>query len=207
MAHTKGVVHIEIDGLREVMQGLDTPALRKAARQTLADLIGMAKTVTSAGIRAKFNVKKQDLDPRLTVKLPTYASLTGEIRVAGAPIPLVYFGARQLRDTLAGVQVRDNRGGRKTQRRAKGDRGVTYSLTVEGKKNLPHAFIAFNRSFGRYEVFQRKGKARNELRTFRSITIASMFEQERVIEPVTRRIQAEFDGRFAHHLAYFMGAR
>jgi hypothetical protein len=204
MSQTKGVVYIKIDGLREALQGLDTPAIRKAARRTLADLTKMAKTEASAGIRRRFNVKKRDLDPRMVVVMPTFASMTGEIKVSGAPIPLVYFGAKQLRDVAAGVVVRNNRGGVKAQKRAKGLRGVTYSLSPGVTENLPHAFIAWHRRWGRYEVFQRKGKERYEIRSFRSITIASMFEQGGVIGPVTKRVQAEFDGRFRHHLRYFI---
>lgn len=204
MSHTKGVVRVEIVGLREVLQGLDTPVLRKAAKQTLDDLIKMAKTEASAGIRQHFNVQKKDLDPRLVVTRPTYASLTGEIKVSGKPIPLVYFGAREIRELRGGGVLVQNRKSGRRQVRASGPRGVTYEIEPGEEKTLPKAFMAYHSAFGRVEVFQRKGRSRYPLRTFRSITIASMFEQPRVLDPVVQRIQNEFDRRFAHHLRYFI---
>lgn len=203
MSGTRGVIFIEVDGLKEVLQGFDTAALRKAAKATLSDLIKMAKTEASAGIREKFNVRKGDLDPRLQVKLPTYANLTGEISIKGTPIPLVYFGAREVRKTNVGYLVQDRRSGRR-QRRASGEVGVTYEITKGKKETLAKAFMAYHSGFGRVEVFQRKGKGRYPLRTFRSITIPSMFEQPRVIDAVTAKIQNNFDARFAHHLRYFL---
>lgn len=202
MAGTKGVIKFKVEGLAAAMQFLDTPAVRKAARETLKDMVKMAKTEASEGIRAKFNVKKQDLDPRLRVKLPTYANLTSEIAVSGTPIPLVYFGAREVRDVRGGVLVQDRRSGRR-QRRASGDRGVTYEIEKGKRENLPKAFMAYHHIWGRVEVFQRKGKARYPIRSFRSITIPSMFTQERVLGAVQRRVQDNFDKRFVHHLRYF----
>lgn len=204
MSHTKGVVFVEIVGLREAMQGMDTPAVRKAGRQTLADLTKMGKTEISAGIRQYFNVKKQDLDPRLVVRMPTYSSMTGEIKVSGSPIPLVYFGAREVRAVRGGGFLVQNRRSGRRQQRASGPKGVSYEVEPGEVKTLPNAFMAYHHAFGRIEVFQRKGKARYPLRSFRSITIASMFEQARVLGPVEMRIQNEFDKRFMHHLRFFI---
>lgn len=202
MSGTKGIINVEIVGLAEALSELDTAVVRKAARSALSDLVKMAKTEASAGIREKFNVKKRDLDANLKVKLPSYANLTGEIRVGGTPIPLMYFGAKEVRDTRRGVLVQDRRAG-KIQRKAKGPRGVTYEIEKGERPTLPKAFIAYHSRFGRLEVFQRKGKSRIPLRTFRSISIASMFSQERVLAAVTRKIQDNFDQRFAHHLRHF----
>lgn len=202
MAGTKGVVNIRIEGLAEALQALEGRSVRRAARETLKDLVKMAKTEASTGIREKFNVRKADLDPRLRVRLPTYANLTSEIKVSGLPIPLTYFGAREVRDSRSGVRIQDRRSGR-IQRRSSLARGVSYEIEKGKRANLPKAFMAFHNAFGRVEVFQRKGKERYPLRTFRSITIPSMLEQPRVIERIRARIQDNFDKRFKHHLRYF----
>lgn len=203
MSGTKGLIFIKVEGLAEALQFLDTPAVRKAAKETLKDLVKMAKTEASSGIREKFNLKKQDLDPRLKVRLPSFSNLTSEIAITGTPIPLVYFGAREVRDTQQGVLVQDRRSGR-IQRRASGARGVTYEVERGQRKTLSKAFMAYHSRFDRVEVFQRKGKKRLPLRTFRSITIPSMFSQDRVILPVTAKVQDNFDQRFDHHLRYFV---
>lgn len=203
MQGKSGLIYIEIKGLREAMAMLQTPPVRRAARATLAEMTKLAKTEASTGIRARFNIKKKDLDPRMRVKLPTYSSLTGELTVSGPPIPLIYFGAKQISRAGGRVSIRNNRGQAKMQKRSKGADGVTYQVE-KTKATLPHAFIAWHKSWGRWEVFQRKGKGRFPLRTFRSITVPSMFEQPRVLDAVRKRIQDAFDGRFFHHLTYFM---
>lgn len=203
MAGKKGIVYIEIDGLRAALQGLDSRAVRRAARETLKELTQAAKAQAISGIREKFNVQRQDLNSHMRVKLPTFANLTGEIAISGTPLPLVYFGAKEIRRVSGGVIVQDRRSGRR-QKRAKGKGGVTYSITPNDPKNLPNAFMAYHSRFGRVEVFQRKGRSRYPVRTFRSITIPSMFEQPRVLEAVTEKIQDSFDKRFAHHLRYFL---
>jgi len=199
--------HIKIEGLSDVLSSM-SKSVRKAARTTITEFVKQSKIEASAEIREKYNIKKADLEKHMKVKLPTYADLTGEILVYGNPIPLVYFGATEVRDVRGGVAIQSTTRGR-VQRRSSAARGVTYEIEKGKKNNLPDAFMAYSDKWGRVEVFRRQRKgdkrvARLPIFTFRSISIPSMFNQERVVGEITKRINARFEGRFAHHLNYFL---
>lgn len=131
---------------------------------SLSDIINIALSRTSRGIPAaiskvvtsQYNIKASDVKKVVSVRL---SHIEHEIRIAvdNKPIPLKYFGARQL--VFGGVSIAIKKGNRTTIPRAfvggwvpypvMRRRGRVYKMKYIGERLGGHVFIPVDRPFGK----------------------------------------------------------
>ena len=84
-----------------------------------------------------------------------------------------------------GTTVQTRKSSRRLKR-ASGRSGVYVQILRGGAQtHLPHAFMIGLKS-GHVGVFERQGKSRLPIREDRTITVASMFQQEQVYDPAVK---------------------
>ena len=102
-------IRINADDMKKVeasLRGLpDTVA--KVASRAINDTLAGVKTDASAEIRAIVTLKKSAVDATFKVSKASVTNLSGLFRSTGSPVPLIEYGARQVK---AGVSVQVKRG-------------------------------------------------------------------------------------------------
>lgn len=182
---------IQLHGYDQLRQSLNPKIVDKAAKAAINKALSKGRTEVSTQIRKKWNIKKKDLDKKLTIKKANGTYLSGSFLARSRPISTTYYGAKQF--TPHGVA---NRAGKKTRKRKTGKSGVFTQILRNGKKtHQPHAFIAKMKS-GHIGVFERVNKKRLKIREYNTITIASMFGQKEVYEPALKKIEQTMDTEF-----------
>jgi hypothetical protein len=107
----------------------------KAKVMAINKAIKSTRTAISKFIRAKYKIKKSDLDKFLRIIAASYANPKGKLEITDKPIPLIKFNAKQT------------------------SKGVTYSYYVGGgRKHIKSAFIQTIKKTNYTGVFKRKGK-------------------------------------------------
>jgi len=192
-------VSVSIKGLDKALLMLDEKKVRRAARMAVNDGVVTGRKVASQEIRKMWNIKAARINKELRkIKAPTNADLTGIIRAKGKPISLVHFGAKHVRGRMTTTGTKSTR-----SKRSKKVGGVFVQIRRGKKTRLPHAFIATTRA-GKtgihIGVFQRSGKNRLPIQSQASVTIATMFDQRRVMIPTLKQIDDRMNKRFDHHL-------
>lgn len=193
---------IQLKGYDELRKLLDPKIVDKAAYRALNKALSKGRTEVSKQIRKKWNIKKKDLDKKLTIKKANGTHLSGSFMAKSRPISMTYFGAEQFRPyDIVNKKRRDysvTRGGAKMLgvKQAKGKSGVYFKSLRQGPKtHKPNAFLATTDS-GHIGVFERMGKKRLKVREFNTITVASMFGQKEVYEPSLKKIEETMDSEF-----------
>ena len=189
---------VSIKGLNAAVLMLDSKIVRRAARMALNESLTTGRKVASQQIRKRWNLKTDRTKKELTkYKLASNTDLTGIIRAKGRPIDLINFGAKWKR----GRTTTTSKGrtiGKKNARMG----GVLVEIQRGKRIRLPSAFIA---STGSHTgVFERMGKSSLPLRNMAVITMASMFDQDRVMLPTMTQINDRMAERFGHHLDRLM---
>lgn len=188
-------VSVSIKGMDKALLMLDEKKVRRAARMAVNDGVTTGRKVASQEIRKVWNIKAARINKELRkLKAPTTADLTGIIRAKGQPISLVHFGAKHVRGRTTTTGTKSTR-----SKRAKKTGGVFVQIKRGRKTRLPHAFIATmpNRHIG---VMERLGKSRLKIQSKSSVTIATMFNQRRVMLPTLKQIDDRMNKRLDHHL-------
>lgn len=165
---------IEITGIKEALATIAPDKVRRSAVSALKRVAQSGRTEVSSAIRDVYNIKKRDLDKRITLStinrydLSTTLRITGRGKLTGegaedehtVGISLAYFGAKQIKGTkqLATVRAHQRTStlfgkGVKTftvpqyQRRIKKDGGVNVQIFTGGNKTfLKGAFLATMKS-------------------------------------------------------------
>lgn len=177
------------DGVKKILEQLDPKNATKVLTRTMRRAIDTARTEASSTIRENVKVKKSDLDPQMRVKYAKPDDLKAVINVSGKPISLLYFGAKQL---TAQNRVITRTGGRQLKRASRNlGQGVTYEILKGQKKNLPHAFIAFDPRLNRLVVWRRVGTKRYPVKSVNMVTIASLFANRKTLAAMQRKIREE----------------
>lgn len=190
--------------IKEMRRRLGERETGKAIASALNRVSAMGKTKASAQIRARYRIKKQDLDKRMGTNKASYKHLRAQIWSHGVPIPVHLFKYKQMKK---GVRV-----------------------TILGRTSvIPHAFVATMRN-GHKGVFARghygpsgfihrtsrstrgryhrkKGSTgrmqlQNDLPITQLTTVSQgpMFSHPTVIEPVMHRVEDMLGVRIAHEL-------
>lgn len=95
--------------------------VRTAMASAIKDVLKKSKTRLSKKIREKINLKKNQIDPNITIANPTKSMLMGTLWIKGKRKPLIAFGAKW----KPGQSV-----------------GASYMISKdEGRKRMPGAFI------------------------------------------------------------------
>lgn len=203
---------IELKGVDAALQSLDPKIVTRAATASLNRTVQSGKTAASEEIRKDWNVKKSDLDPRITIRPARAGDMKAVITISGKSMSLSYFGARQITGTR--VLTRSGKGiksGKVTRgMRAAGPvpRGVNVQV-LKGKDTalLRRAFLAKMKKSGHIGVFRRVGKDRLPIAEKNVVSIATMASKPAVMERLVKRIEERWASEFPHQLEYYLGRK
>jgi hypothetical protein len=148
-----------------------------AGASALNRLAQMAKTQISSDIRAKYNIKKMDIDPLIRVTRATANNLNASLIVTNKGIPLGYFGPRQ---TRAGASIAVARGARRV---------------------IAHSFIATMRH-GKAQVFIRTSKARGPVKALYGPSVLQLFGGRHTRELVEQLVASKFPEIVYHEIDF-----
>jgi len=174
--------NIEIKGIKEALGKIDSKKVQRAAVSALRRVAMSGRTEVSSAIRDVYNIKKRDLDKRISVSPINKYNLSATLRVTGrgkmisegrekdtVGVSLAYFGAKQIKGTKQMTTVRAHqRTGKlfgktvKTfaipqyQRRIRKGGGVSAKIFTDGDRTLVRgAFLAKMKS-GHIGVMRRR---------------------------------------------------
>jgi hypothetical protein len=203
------MISVKLEGFDEAMASLNPKHVKSAARMAINDGARAGRTEAARRIRERWNVKaaKVNTELRNTV-MASSSKLEAVISAKGRPVSLSYYGFKQIQ------RVTKGKGGKYRQ-----TRGVTGSILKGVKVSYRRAFKATMQS-GFTGVFvneadyinqdylyrtPRRGnyagqRGRNSIINLATITLPSMLEQPRVMEPTLRTIRERMADRFAYHL-------
>jgi hypothetical protein len=197
------MVTVKMIGLKEALESMNPAKVTQAASLSLNDAARSGRTEGGREIRARWNVQASKVNAELkNVQFSRRDDLSAIIQAKGRSISLTYFGAKEVRDTKNGVLTQDRRKG-KLSSRSSAARGVTVQILRGQTTRLPKSFINALKS-GYIGVFRRVAGSR-KIVDMSTITIASMFQQERVQERTISAAVAKWKERFAYHLDRLAG--
>lgn len=122
-------ITVRIDGLDGILRRLNSLKMNapKTLRMAINDTASHARTVAVKGITAEWNIKAQDVRKTFSIRQATTNNLTAELVSKGKPLPLLYFGAKQIGKTSF-----TKTGKRRATRQA----GVRYKVKKQGGREL-----------------------------------------------------------------------
>lgn len=139
--------------LKDLLSGLRRELQPRVIAAAINDTAKHVKAKSSTDIRQKFAIKKADLDRHIAINKASPVKLEAVVSVAGEPIPVMKFGARQIR------------------------KGVSFKiLKAGGRKVLRRGFIAKMPS-GHTGVFRRAGTRRLPIIEQKVVTPPTMWKQ------------------------------
>ena len=158
------------------LSNLRDTVVNKATYRGLNKALDRTATETSREIRKEYNVKHRAVMSALKKRRAGPKSLFAQMRIEGARIPLIEFGARQTR------------------------LGTTVQVKVKGGRKLVRsAFITTTRT-GIRGVFLRSGKPRYPIRHQRSISIPQAISNKAVIAALQAITREEFSKEYERQL-------
>lgn len=222
------MIEIRLHGVDNLLQRLDPRMVNKAIRMSVTETAKAAKAETSERIRAKWNIKKRDLERKFTIR-SGWSGFSKTLTIAGDPIGLSYFGAREVRLSRSGVITRkrgkDGSLKTKTGRRTRQQLGVSVEIEKGKRTVLQRSWITNARSFAgsmkggarggegvlygerRARVLSRmKDGKRRDIWGPKSISVPSMFRQGKIERAVTDKATDVFNTRFRYHIKRLMDA-
>ncbi|GEM_PF-3007272 len=173
---------IQITGIKEALAKIDSKKVQRAAVSALKRVAASGKTEVSSAIRDVYNIKKRDLDKRITLSAVDKNTLSATLRITGrgklisegedrgtVGISLAYFGAKQIKGTKQMVTVKAHQRTQRVfgksvktftvpqyQHRIKKGGGVSAQIFTGGSKTfLKGAFLATMKS-GHKGVMRRR---------------------------------------------------
>ena len=193
------MISVKVEGLSEMQKALDPRRASKAGMLAINDAARAGRTEAGRAIRTRWNIKADKLNAELrNVTFASNDSLTAIIQAKGKPISLTYFGAKEVRDIKGrGVLVQNRKSG-KMVKRTKSARGVSVQIERGRITQLPKSFIATVKS-GHIGVFRRLEKSRLPIIDMATVTIATMFGQEKVQAATIKAVKAKWAERLQHH--------
>lgn len=203
---------IKLNGVKEALEKFDPAKVRRAAKVSLNRAVKSGRTEASSVIRERWNIKKSDLDRKITFKGALMSNLTAMLTVEGEPINLLYFGARQI---TGGRSISLKRKGSisvdaqfKTGRAGRGYSGVTVRIKRGRKTVLPKAFMGRGKG-GTPLVFIRSSKVKSTvkgkegLKAVKVITKASIFKQAKTLDKVVKKIERQWQKEWDNQIKQF----
>lgn len=208
------MITIKLVGFEEALRTIDPEVAKKAAKAAMDRTAQSGKTTASEEIRAVWNVKKSDLDPRIKIYPPRMNDLKAVIEISGKPMSLSYFGAKQIFGgtvrSRVGKNLKDGKVTRKMRSVGPLPQGVVVQI-MKGKDTvlMRSAFMSKMPKSGHIGVYRRTGKDRLPIDEKNVISIASMANRPEVMTAMIKRIQQRWLAEFPHQLKYYQerGAR
>lgn len=195
---------LELKGLDGAAEIFPNSIVSTAAMRSVNRAVDRGRSEATRALYARWNLKKADINRAVkTIKAQkSDHGTTTYLSAVGRPISLTYFGAKWFRPRAV-----VSRQGTQQRKRATGKSGVYYQvLRGGGQEHKPHAFIAKTRS-GHFGVFERLGKGSLPIDERKVITIASMFGQQNIFDPVLTTINQTWEAEFPRQLALLLGQR
>jgi len=182
-------ITVRVEGLDKVARMLDPKRFERVVRRTVNKTAAKAKTAMSKEVRKTYTIKAKDFNKKVKLNRAKGRSLKAVIRAKDTRgTPLINFNPRQTK------------------------KGVTYRVKkTEGRKRLPHAFIAtmpsghtgvFKRFGPRVRIRGRAGKHQRIREQFRVDTVG-MVNQEGV-KAARRTVDTDMDRILTHELNFEM---
>lgn len=204
---------VELKGIEEALKIFDPAIVDKAIQSSLIRVLSSGKTSISENIRNIYNVKKSDLDPRITLDKSRISDNEAAIIVGGRSMSLSYFGAKQILRNI--TRSRSSQGGILTKaisKKAKARGPMPYGVQIEVFKGKPiilkKVFIGqMNRSSGHVGVFRRLFKSRLPIDEKAVVTFATMVNNKMIMPVVLQRIADRWEIEFANNLEFHSGGK
>lgn len=207
-------ITVKLNGLDNVRKKLDPQIARRAIVRSLDRTVSSAKTEASSTLRDKYNIKKSDLDPKMSVMKASHTNLAAYLTLTGEPISLMRFNPVQVR---GGIRTFIKQGMAQSRTRGRATGGVRIEIIKSKTKTRRRAFmgigkhgvpLVFERIKGSKspERFYKSGKPKEKLRALKVVTYPSMLKQpqhmshlkERIIEQWQKNIRHELSEGFKH---------
>lgn len=164
--------------------------MNKAISSALNKTVVTAKKEMSQAVRAKYNVKKKDLDSKMKVTKSTVNNTQSVISIRSRPIGLIHFGA-----TAAKAFDKGQKRYFKTSAKV---------LRNERKKVVNGAFIGRAKNSSSWQVFRRTGDKRLPIVKMSVISPTSMIAKEGA-DDFEKVIVRDFKKNFDHELEFYLG--
>lgn len=151
-----------------------------------------AQTAASRQIRAVYNIRAKDVRAAMRRIRARFNNLTARIEITGAPLPLIAFGARQVK---RGVSVQVLNGQRKVVNRA------FIQTMPNGHKGV---FARGNYGGGRFAFrSKRVSQKGNDLpiTELMSVAVPQTLSKESVMSAIARGVERDFPDRLQHELS------
>ena len=203
---------IKLTGVKEAMETVDPKIVKQSARAAIDRAVKSGKTVASAEIRAVWNVKKADLDPRIRITPPRMSDLKGVITIGGKGMSLSYFGAKQIMGgtvrSKIGKNIRTSKITRGMMKAGPLPSGVMVEV-LKGKNTtlLRNAFlskVSAGKSGSHIGVYHRLTDKRLPIHEKNVISVATMASRPEVMDKITSRISQQWATEFPRQLQYFL---
>lgn len=204
-------INISLKGVEEALKRLDPKKIQGAVVTSLNRTVASARTEASSILRERFNVKKRDLDPKLTVMKANASSLSASLTLIGDPISLTKFSPVQVR---GGIRTFMKQGMAQKKLRGKaavGFGGVKTTIIVGRETLRKRAFMAIGKH-GVPLVFERiKGsssserKGKEKLRALKLKRYPSLLKQPDRLARLKARIEEQWKKNFDHELKRRLG--
>jgi hypothetical protein len=204
------MIRVQLIGREAAIDIWGKKPVNAAMRSTLARVAKTAMSTASAEIRRVYNIKKADLDKKMSTQAVPDAVL---ITISGRGISLSYFNARQFvvnKTITRGKKGADGKATLTTKRRGKPHafQGVEVEVLKGQKTQLRSAFMARMKS-GHIGVMHRwsggkmmKGKNKAAIGEKSVVSLATMIQNQNVQPPILAKVQDDFDKVFKQQLEY-----
>lgn len=167
---------------------IDPNVFDKALTSTLNDTAKTVKSEMSKVVRAYYNIKKQDLDPKMTITKASKGRDESIIKVRSQPIGLIHFNATQSVAKTKGAKTYYKTSAKVLKQSRKG--------VVKG------AFIAKAKTSGSLQVFRRTTDKQYPIIKISVISPTSMVNKEGMAT-ADRVIKDKFNTTFDRHYKYY----
>lgn len=202
------MIVVQLMGKKDALDIWAARPVNAAMRSTLRRVAKTAITTASTEIRAVYNVKKSDLDPRMNLVLQ--GNEHALITVSGRGLSLSYFGARQF--VVNKTITRSRKGGKavlavKTRQRSHAFQGIEVEVIKGQKTQLRSAFLAQMRSghigvMHRWSVAKMKGKNKAAIGEKGVVSLSEMIRSTNVQPTILSKVIKDWDSVFQQQLAY-----
>ena len=201
------IKQVKVEGIEEALIMYSPKTVRKAAQLSMGRAVSKARTQASRAIRDVYNIKAARVNKELN-KVSIFSTGLAEISIIakGRPIGLMNFNAKWVRNVNGRARTTTSKKSTVAKRQSS-KTGVTVKIVKSHSTRLEHAFIGTGRrgeikGAGAQHVFERIDlKDRNSpLRNRATITIASMFKRDDVMERTMNAFDESFGPEFERQL-------
>ena len=203
---------VELKGVDEALEIYDPDVVDKAIQSSLIRVLASGKSSISENIRNIYNVKKSDLDPRISLDKSRLADNEASIVISGRSMSLAYFGAKQILRNITRTRTKDSIITKGISKQARAVGPLPYGVQVEVLHGKPiilrKVFMAqMNRSSGHIGIFRRLFKKRKPIEEKAVVTFATMVSNQMIMPVVLQRIADRWEIEFANNLQFHSGGK